>query len=123
MENKTTVLLRTHADWNEWIELVKTAAYELNIDPAGAHIALTEPIRPTPNDIKPSSTRHLTSFSALTPDEAEEYRDQQRHYQRQLKRYDRRILAIATIRMKIQETVARENLHVRLADERWDIER
>ena len=110
MENKTTVLLKTQEDWEEWIELIKTAALALDIwnliDPAGACIALIEPVQSTPNDIRPSSTRHPTPFSTLTRDEAEEYRDQKREYRRQLDRYNRRTLALAKIRVKIQETIA-----------------
>jgi len=48
MESKTTVLLKTRADWEEWIELIKTAALAPDIwnliDPAKARTALTEPV-------------------------------------------------------------------------------
>ncbi len=114
MENKPTVLLNTQADWEEWIELLKTAALVANvwtlIDPTRARTTLIKPVRPSPNDIKPSSTRYPTPFSALNPEEAEEYRDQKREYQRQLDRYDRCTHALAAIRARIQETINRDFL-------------
>ena len=55
MESKTIVLLRTQADWEEWIELIKTAALAEDtwtlIDPTGVRTTIQEPVRPTLNDM------------------------------------------------------------------------
>ena len=74
-------------------------------------MALAEPVRPTPNDVHPATTRGgSTIFSSLTPDEIEEYWNLQAKYQRKLKLFDRQTTGFLELRAYIQRTVAKNNL-------------
>jgi hypothetical protein len=116
------VILTSQEDWQDWIELIKTTAETKGVwkyvDPAGATsrpnmevaIAPVLPIRPTPNDIKPSTTATPTLHSQLDTDQLEELRNRQFDFDRQLKTYDREVTALGDLRALIQRTVARDNL-------------
>ena len=98
-------------DWDEWIEVIKTSAIASDIwnlvNPAIANPStLEEPPAPKPTDVNPRKT----TFSALDEDEKEELRELQRERKRNLSQYGRRKQALATLRVRIQETITRANL-------------
>ena len=92
------VILTSQEDWQDWIELIKTIAetkgVQKYVDPAGARpnikaaIAPVLPIRPTPNDIKPSTIATPTLHSQLNTDQLKELRNRQFDFDQQLKTYD-----------------------------------
>src|SRR4030081_858164 len=58
-QREISITLTGQADWDEWIEVIRTTATGYGIwdyvDPSKPDlIALTEPVRPTPNDVRPS---------------------------------------------------------------------
>jgi hypothetical protein len=114
-QREISITLTCQADWDEWIEVIQTIATGYGIwdyvDPSKPDlIALAEPVRPTPNDVRPSSTRGgPTAFSSLTPDEVEEYRNLQAEYQRKIKLFDRQTNGLSELRGYIQRTVVKNN--------------
>jgi hypothetical protein len=115
-QQEISIILTGQADWDEWIEVIRTIATGHGIwdyvDPSKPDLmALAEPVRPTPNDVRPSTTRGgPTPFSSLTPDEVEEYRNLQAEYQRKIKLFDRQTIGFSELRAHIQRTVAKNNL-------------
>jgi len=113
---RTAVILAGSGDWDDWIEVIRTAAEGAsvwkNVDPSkDVFEDLVEPTLLTPNDISPSTTANtITKFSQLSADEKEEYRFQQDVYKRKLQIYDRQVAGIQSLRTRIQETVTRDNL-------------
>jgi hypothetical protein len=117
---KVTVILTTKQDYPEWIEVIKTTAETKGVwkyvDPAGtrpnteATTAPVLPVRPTPNNIKPSANATPTLYSQLDTDQLEELRNRQSDYDRQLKAYDQEVAALGKLRVLIQRTVAPNNL-------------
>jgi hypothetical protein len=90
-EKKTSIILTSQNDWDEWIELIKTTAIAsdvwefINPDTPAANIpSLEEPRAPRPSDINPQKS----IFSGLDEDEKEELRERQREHKRNLNLYD-----------------------------------
>jgi hypothetical protein len=72
---KISVILNSPADWDEWIEVIKTQALTDKVweylDPAEDEVlTLTKPSALTPEKINPNKT----TFSQLTPKEREYYK-------------------------------------------------
>lgn len=113
MAEKTSVILASQNDWDEWIEVVKSIAIGddiwefINPDtPESSLLPLEEPRTPMPADIDPRKT----TFSSLDEDEKEELRELRRERRRKLEQYDRQRRAMKAMRIRIQETVSRTNL-------------
>jgi hypothetical protein len=119
MENRVVamvpVILNGKEDWDEWIELIKTAAIGAKIweyvnPEAPKKDPPPEPIQPTPETVKPTQGEGVRAFSGLDKSEVEELRNLQQEWQRQLKLQDRREEGFAALRSAIQRTVSRANL-------------
>lgn len=111
LPRRTTVVLSSQFDWDEWFEIIKSIAIAYDvweyIDPSKpVETTLVEPSPPKPSDINGRKTK----FSSLDEDEREEYRNLRYDYERDITRYDKRRQNLASIRVRIQETVARQNL-------------
>jgi hypothetical protein len=106
---KSTVILSSPSDWDEWLEIIKTKAVGGEVwkfvDPTEVKdkLPLTEPTIPTPQDVNPEKT----SLAQLDDDEKEELRFKRFSYKRSIATYDRQKAAIATLRSFIQETISR----------------
>ena len=115
---KTSIILNGQDDWDEWIEVVKTAAISgdvwdyINPDTLKGNVpAFTEPNEPAYQDVASASDKRLEiKYSTLTEDEKEEFKRLQQRYKRNYEAYIRKKAALATIRTKIQESVSRPNL-------------
>ena len=110
---KTTVILSGPNDWDEWLEVVKTKAMGGEIwqyvDPKVSKDTLppfTEPQLPLPGNVNPQAR----TVSALSEDEKEELKALRQLHKRQLAVYDRQKIAMATLRIFIQETITRTYL-------------
>ena len=89
---KTSVILSSSADWEEWLEIVKTKALSGEVwdyvnpqTPKAILPALTQPVIPRPADVKDSATRLLE----LDIDEKEELSLLRYDYKHRLATYDR----------------------------------
>ena len=115
---KTSIVLIGQDDWDEWIEVVKTAAISgdvwdyINPDTLQGNVPiLTEPHEPIYEDVASTNDKRLEiRYSTLTEDEKEEFKHLQQRYKRDYEAYIRKKTALATIRTRIQESVSRPNL-------------
>ncbi|KAI0993084.1 hypothetical protein K3495_g15101, partial [Podosphaera aphanis] len=115
--NKQAVILHTKAEWDTWIELIKTSALKhdvwkfVNPDNDSEIPILEEPIRPSPTAVRaPASGATTTRLSELTSDEKEEYSFLKEEYIRHTKKYERQCEALADLRIKIQESIHTSNI-------------
>ncbi|KAF2395871.1 hypothetical protein EJ06DRAFT_460133, partial [Trichodelitschia bisporula] len=107
---KTPVVLACHADWDDWLEVIKTKAISGDIwdyvnpaTPASLIPVLSEPEVPMPNTVNPQKT----SFAQLDADEKEGLKFLRLQHKRHLTEYDRKKAALGGIRVFIQETISR----------------
>lgn len=111
------VVLTTPKDWHEWIEIVRTVAIGLGVwefmnpNTLKAQLpTLAQPIRPLPEHVRTSTRSTPTTFSILSDDEKEEYRNLQEDYRRDLRLFDKRTEGLGKMRAEIQRSVARQHL-------------
>jgi hypothetical protein len=109
----TTVILSTSADWDEWLELMKTKAIGEKVwkyldpsTPKDQLPTLIEPVRPTPADVNPNKTL----LSQLDEDEKDELELRREQYRDELAKYNRQETAIANFPSHIQESISRNFL-------------
>ena len=103
-------------DWDDWIEVIRTTALGADIwdlidpgKPKASIPALALPIRPEPSHIKPPEAgQAATTYSQLSTDEKEQFRQLQTDYNYDRKEYDRKRKALADIRVRIVETIKRD---------------
>src|SRR4029077_13361346 len=112
--SKTTVILTTSADWREWIEVTKTAAEghgvwdHMDPDKTSEQIlSLNVPLEPQPQEINPAKTQ----IAQLDEAEEKRLRMRKKDYREELREYKEKHKGIGLLRTRIQETVARTNLH------------
>ena len=118
MTSKQVVILHTKAEWDTWIELIKTSAMKhdvwkfVNPEFEESEIpSLKEPKRPTPGDIRdPSAGSRVTKISELTPEEKDEYSFLKEDYVRNFKKDEKQSEALADLRIKIQESIHTSNI-------------
>ena len=110
---KITVVLKTADDWDEWVEIIKSAAIGLEVwDLINPNKTTTQlrrlerPERPRPSDIKEGAT----GITKLSEDEKDEYKFLKKEYERELTKYETYRTGLGKIRTKIQESVSRSNL-------------
>jgi len=103
------VILSKPSQWDTWLELAKTAAIQKGvwdlIDPDAIGPVPgpePEPTLPMPADVNPEKT----TLSRLTADEKEELTVLREHYQRALKKWDRKQQGFVDLRATIQQSVA-----------------
>ncbi|KAI0999210.1 hypothetical protein K3495_g8986 [Podosphaera aphanis] len=115
--NKQVVVLYTKAEWDTWIELIKTSAKThdvwkyVNPNSDSEIPVLEEPTRPSPTDVRaPVSGATTARLSELTPDEKEEYSFLKEEYLRKTNKYERQCEALADLRIKIQESIHTSNM-------------
>lgn len=116
--NKQVVVLHTKAEWDTWIELMKTTSLKYDVwkfvNPEledSEREQLKEPKRPTPNDVRaPPTGSPSTKISDLTIDEKDEYIFLKEEYVRDLKRYEKQREALADLRIKVQESIHPTNI-------------
>jgi hypothetical protein len=114
---RSPVILGDSKDWNEWIELIKTAALRSDIwvyinpeTPENRLPLRTRPVRPTSGDVhktedgNPSDT---IKYSQLDENEKEQLKVLQRDYEYDRKRFDEQEDTLNEIRTRIQETIKR----------------
>ncbi|KAI1002347.1 hypothetical protein K3495_g5854 [Podosphaera aphanis] len=114
--NKQVVVLHTKAEWDTWIELIKTSAKKHDVwkyvNPnSDSEISVLEELkRPSPTDVRvPVSGATTTRLSELTPDEKEEYSFLKGEYLRKTNKYERQCEALVDLRIKIQESIHTSN--------------
>jgi hypothetical protein len=109
---KSTVILDRPADWHEWLFIVKNRALDHDveqlIDPdlATEPPRPTEPLKPTPQDVK-SDAHGLTDLNSQQIELFKLLRDE---YKIDLAKYERKRTALTQIRQLIISTVSRTNL-------------
>src|SRR5580658_6974714 len=110
---RVTVVLKTADDWDEWVEIIKSAAIGLEvwdlINPNKATVDLRRnerPQRPRPSDVKEGAT----GITGLNEDEMDEYKFLKKEYERELTKHETYKTGLGKIRTKIQESVSRSNL-------------
>jgi len=110
---KTSIILTSQSDWEEWLEILKTNANGAEIwpfvDPSTAKDdlpELKEPDVPMASDVNPDKTR----IAELTPDEREELSFLRFIHKRRLAQFDRSKAALGALAVHIQETVSRTYL-------------
>ena len=103
---RSQVILSGSKDWDEWLELIKTAALKAKvwpyINPSTSRDSLpvlTAPIRPTPTTVHQSNTTVL--ITDLTDDEKEELRALQAEYLLDRKQHERQEDALCDVHMCI----------------------
>jgi hypothetical protein len=99
---KISVILNSPADWDEWIEVIKTQALAGKVwkylDPTEDVVStLQEPTAPTPVQVNPQKT----TISELTAEEREEYKILRQDHKRQLNQYDKKKSALSSLRTSI----------------------
>jgi hypothetical protein len=109
---KISVILNSPADWDEWIEIIKTRALSgklwQHLDPSEDTVpALEEPVATTPAQVNPAKT----TVTELTPDESEQYKILRQDYKWERSQYDKKEVALSTLRTAIQSSVSRSCLH------------
>jgi hypothetical protein len=109
---KISVILNSPADWDEWIEVIKTQALAgkvwQHLDPSEDTVpALVEPVAPTPAQVNPQET----TVSQLTADEREEYKILRQDYKHELSQYEKKEAALSVLRISIQSSVSRSCLY------------
>jgi hypothetical protein len=103
-------------DWDDWIEVIRTAALGADIwdliNPNKSRTAvqrLEQPLRPEPSAVAPPiEGQPTTTFSQLSTDEKEQFRQLQADYNYDRKEYDRKRKALADIRIRIVESLKRD---------------
>ncbi len=116
MSTSTQIILNGMKDWDDWIELIRTAALGadiwdlINPDKTQTEIQrLLQPLRPEPSNVKPQAEGlPSTTFSQLSTDEKEQLRQLQSDYNYDRKEYDRKRKALADIRIRIVESLKRD---------------
>jgi hypothetical protein len=110
---RVTVVLKTADDWDEWVEVIKSAAIGLEvwdlINPNKTTVDLRRnerPQRPRPSDVKEGAT----GITGLNEDEKDEYKFLKKEYERELTKHETYKTGLGKIRTKIQESVSRSNL-------------
>jgi hypothetical protein len=109
---KISVILNSPADWDEWIEIIKTQALAgkvwQHLDPFEDNVpALEEPVVPTPAQVNPAKT----TVMELTPDEREQYKLLRQDYKWERIQYDKKDAALSALRTAIQSSVSRSCLY------------
>ena len=109
---KISVILNSPADWDEWIEVIKTQALAGKIwqylDPSKDAVpALDEPVAPTPDKVNPQKT----TVAQLTAEEREQYKILRQDYKWERDQYDKKDVALSVLRTAIQSSVSRSCLH------------
>jgi hypothetical protein len=99
---KISVILNSPADWDEWIEIIKTQALAgkvwQHLDPFEDNVpALEEPVVPTPAQVNPVKT----TVMELTPDEREQYKLLRQDYKWERIQYDKKDAALSALRTTI----------------------
>jgi oligoribonuclease NrnB/cAMP/cGMP phosphodiesterase (DHH superfamily) len=127
--SKTVVILQDSKDWAKWIDIIKTASEKYDLwkhinpeTPATTLPALIEPLRPTPSTVLwPPPLRNPaipagatpesapTRYSELDNDQREALRTLNEEYNRDIKRYNKKVKASADLKSKIQESVHKDN--------------
>ena len=125
---RSQVVLSSSEDWDKWIELIKTAALKAKVwtfvDPDTSKQQLPElvaPTRPSPGDVKESSTDSNTpegtqtigsivKYSQLSEDEKQQLLLLQKDYEFDRKKFQQQEEALNDLRIRIQETVKRDYL-------------
>jgi hypothetical protein len=126
--SRTVVILQDSKDWIKWIDIIKTASEKYDLwnhinpeTPATTLPALVEPPRPTPSTVlwPPLRTPAIpagatpesapTRYSELDSDQREALRMLNEEYNRDIKRYDKKVEASADLKSKIQESVHKDN--------------
>jgi len=112
----TKVILSSSKDYDDWIEVIKTAALEFDIwkyiDPSQPQATLpTAPERPVPSMVSgpiinaTDQTQREPRFSDLDADQREQLRWLNADYNDNKRRYNKQTEALAKIRTRIQDTV------------------
>jgi hypothetical protein len=112
----TKVILSSSKDYDDWIEVIKTAALEFDIwkyiDPSQPQATLpTAPERPVPSMVSgpiinaTDQTQREPRFSDLDADQREQLRWLNADYDDNKRRYNKQTEALAKIRTRIQDTV------------------
>ena len=109
---KVSVILNNPADWDEWIEIIKTQALAgkvwQHLDPSEDTVpALEEPVAPTPAQVNEAKT----TVTELTPDEREQYKILRQDYKWERSQYDKKEAALSALRTAIQSSMSRSCLH------------
>ena len=105
MSTSTQIILNGMKDWDDWIEVICTTALGADIwdhidpDELKENIPkLTLPTRPEPSLVKPpAADQTATTFSQLSMDEKEQFRQLQADYAYDRKEYNRKRKALAEI--------------------------
>jgi hypothetical protein len=116
MATSTQITLNGIKDWDDWIEVIRTAALGADIwdliNPSKSKTSiqrLEPPLRPEPLDVKPPvAGQPPTTFSKLSVDEKEQLRQLQSDYNYDRKEYDRKRKALADVRIRIVESLKRD---------------
>ena len=109
---KASIILNTQEDWREWINVMKRLAKPddvwqyMNPDIKQSRLPQLEPpVFPTWREIKSTAT----SYSNLSVDEREAYRDLKTVYHADLKRYEAKSKALSQMEAEIQCSISRTN--------------
>ncbi len=105
MSVSTQIILNGMKDWDDWIEVIRTAALGadiwdlINPDKSKTEIqGLVQPRRPEPSDVKPPEEgQPPTAYSHLSTNEKEQFRQLQLDYVYNRKDYDNKRKALANI--------------------------
>lgn len=107
---RTTIILSSSGDWDEWLEVVKTKAEAGKIweyvDPSKAKDelkVLSKPEVPRAKDVNPAKT----TVANLSDDELDELKLLRYDFKHQLQLYERQDAALFTLKTFIQETISR----------------
>ncbi len=96
MSQKTSVILHSSHDWDEWFEILKSIALSadiwqyVNLDVPRHNLSVPrEPLEPRPRDVVDANEVQIVRYSTHSADEKEEYTRLLRMYKRELDIYDR----------------------------------